>query len=315
MTFYKINSQGMGAFLCPPGHPDHTHSLEGYESSRHRTAISSRRLSAALADGFDGQPEIRGQVQQIFDRADVRCDELWLRTVYAHFRNCYTPESGSRSASDVIAHNVARMAQAQAQAQLDTLGAQLRERARVRAAVAEAGGSTPAGENPENFRQGVTALYGKRRGWEITAAPDATRVYVYALADDGSRYSADHLAQYAEALDASDEFTSVTVSAHPEDSTLDRVVAVLADPPQPMDPERHSAVACIREYFPDHTPRLDLIGNPKPTCGPCEKCGQKVQYEGKLGKLAAVRTRVDGRGVTHWSYSTECSSDGGDHTR
>lgn len=311
---YKIVPGSAGSFLAPPGHLSHHYTLEGYESTRHRNPISIGGIEGALADDFDGSDAIKRRVREILDKADIHPSELWLRSVYAHFRNCYVPESGSRNASDLIIHSVTEIAQKRALNALQTLGEQVRERARTRASAAEAGAELPAGDNPENFRRGVTPLYGRRRGYEVTAAPDGTKVYVYALADDGTRYSADHLTRYTEALDASDDFTSVMVAAHPEDGILDRVVATLTDPPQPMDPERHAAVACVRKYFPDHEPRLDLIANPKATAGLCEKCGEKVQYEGKLDKLAIVTTRMDGRGMTHWSYNTECA-EGGDHVR
>lgn len=79
-------------------------------------------------------------------------------------------------------------------------------------------------------------------------------------------------------------------------------------------PEHHLAVLTIREYFPDHQPRLDLIANPGNGYGawPCTKCGQRVQYEARYDAHAAVNTRQDGTGMTHWSYGVDCPN-GGQH--
>ena len=305
---YKIVPGSAGSFLAPPGHPTHTYHLEGYESTRHRTPIHIGSIMHARSPDFDGSEAITKRVRDLLGDAETECDEMWLRSMYAHFRNCYVPESGSRSASDVIVHSVTEVAVDRAAKVLSALGDRMREQVEERREAAERGDTVPAmptGWNVNNYRRGITPVTGRRRGYEITAHPNGSKVYVYALADDGTRYSAKHLADYAEALEASDVFTDVAKQVHPEDPLLDRIVATLTDPPQPMAPERHSAVAAVREYFPDHEPRLDLIANPKPTAGLCEKCGKQVQYEAKLRKL------VTG---TRWPYNTECT-DGGDHAR
>lgn len=66
--------------------------------------------------------------------------------------------------------------------------------------------------------------------------------------------------------------------------------------------ERHAAVAMIREYFPDHAPRLDLIADPGAGYGShkCAKCGQHVQYEAKWDAFAT------------FGHGPECPS-GGQH--
>jgi hypothetical protein len=74
--------------------------------------------------------------------------------------------------------------------------------------------------------------------------------------------------------------------------------------------ERHLGYLCVRSYFPDHTPRLDLIANPGKGYGswPCTKCGKPVQYEAQHDALAEVLS------VGRWAVSTECSA-GGKHER
>ena len=74
--------------------------------------------------------------------------------------------------------------------------------------------------------------------------------------------------------------------------------------------EHHLGYLCVRSYFPDHTPRTDLITDPGKGYGsyPCDKCGKRVQYEARQDALAEVLP--GGR----WSVSTECPA-GGKHER
>lgn len=55
-----------------------------------------------------------------------------------------------------------------------------------------------------------------------------------------------------------------------------------------MSPERHAAAAFVRQYFPDHKTRLDLIADPGKGYGsyPCAKCDKRVQYEARVDALA-----------------------------
>lgn len=88
----------------------------------------------------------------------------------------------------------------------------------------------------------------------------------------------------------------------------------VSDPTNSLPPERHLAVLCVREYFPDHKPRTDLISDPGKGYGawPCDKCGERVQYEARFDAYAIVRRRIDGSGMTIWKFLTECGK-GGKH--
>lgn len=79
-------------------------------------------------------------------------------------------------------------------------------------------------------------------------------------------------------------------------------------------PERHRAADLIREYFPDHQPREDLIAHPGKGYGswPCVKCGNRVQYEERLDAYAIVTTRMTSEGMTLWTRNPECPK-GGQH--
>ena len=90
------------------------------------------------------------------------------------------------------------------------------------------------------------------------------------------------------------------------------VAYAVHDPDGVMPPEAHLAVLMVQDYFPHHEPRLDLIADPGKGYGswPCDRCGNRVQYEPKFDKLAMVSTRMVG-GETKWTYGVECN--GTDH--
>lgn len=75
----------------------------------------------------------------------------------------------------------------------------------------------------------------------------------------------------------------------PESGTRN-VSEAVNDPANQTPADRHLAVMYIREYFPDHEPRTDLIANPGKGYGswPCLKCGQRVQYEAKFDAYAIM---------------------------
>lgn len=57
-------------------------------------------------------------------------------------------------------------------------------------------------------------------------------------------------------------------------------------------PEHHLGFLCVREYFPDAEPRLDLIADAGGGYGtqPCLKCGKRLQYEAKVDGFAEAIT-------------------------
>ncbi|MER6605726.1 hypothetical protein ABT282_07370 [Streptomyces sp. NPDC000927] len=312
MRHYKISTEnGTAGFLCPPKHPRHQYSLNEYTGPKGRTVQGSYAIDYALSPEAAASPEIVAQVKKIMEQAVLEPSEPWIQEVYGYFRNMWVPESGSRNASDLTSYSPASVAH-------DAAGKALTE------AFKNAGGLPWVREGGEgaadakSYRDGSRRpLRAARRGYEVTAKGDGSKVYVYALADDGTRYGAlPVLGKYAEALTEAG-YLDVRIEEPkntPGAFTPERVVADVPNVPEPMDPERHAAVAHIREYFPDHEPRVDLIENPGKGYGsyPCDKCGEKVQYEAKFDKLAIVSTRASRSGVTQWSYGTECAK-GGDH--
>ena len=75
-----------------------------------------------------------------------------------------------------------------------------------------------------------------------------------------------------------------------------------------LPPEHHLGYLCVREYFPDHQPRLNLIADPGHGygAGTCSKCGQRVQYEARHDALCVVTSGA------RWRYDPDCPR-GGQH--
>lgn len=319
--FYKIMSGdkgGSGSFLCPPGHPRHSYSLYEYESPRHRIECGIGAIDNALTDEADASPAIRRAVQKIMDEAVLVPSEMWIRHTYGYFRDSYAPETLDRNVSNAITHSPAAIAAAAARKALadafEVPGKLYTTEIRPLPWIEE-GGRGVADSN--SYRDGSKKpMRAARRGYEVTAKADGTRVYVYALADDGTRYGAvSTLLRYADALTEAG-FVNVKIQDPQDTGTAFVPERVTADNPvliERIDPKRHLAVLCIREYFPDHEPRLDLIGDPGQGYGahPCTKCGTRVQYEARLDKMAEVSTRMVGA-MTHWTRNPLCP-EGGDH--
>lgn len=317
---YVIKPGSSGSFLCPPGHPAHSWELWGYESPRHRREMSISSIEFALTEEANASPAMRARVQKMMDEAELVASELWIRHVYGYFRNSYAPENLNRNLSNSITHNRAEIAVGAARKALaeafEVPGQRYTTEIRPLPWLRKDGrGHSDADSYRDGSKKSMRAA---RRGYEVTAKADGSEVFVYALADDGSRYGAlETLERYADAL-TSGGFTDVIIEDASGDETrfvCERVRATNPNPPEQIDPARHLAVLCVREYFPDHEPRLDLIDNPGKGYGayPCTKCGERVQYEAKFDKLAKVTTRMDGTGMTHWTYETDCPK-GGDHT-
>lgn len=90
---YRISRSGAGGFLCPPGHPNLTHSV----TSQH----SMMSLETAAED--ESVPtEIRQRAQKILDAAQLIESDLWVMHTYSYFRNCYSPDGVDRSTQNCL---------------------------------------------------------------------------------------------------------------------------------------------------------------------------------------------------------------------
>ncbi|HTE63091.1 MAG TPA: hypothetical protein VK631_22235 [Solirubrobacteraceae bacterium] len=91
----RVVAGQMGCFLDPPGSPQYEYEvIEG--PTRNPRSITS--LNGALKDELTPE-HVKAQIRGLFERADIRCTEEWLREVYAYFRRCYSPDGVDRNVS------------------------------------------------------------------------------------------------------------------------------------------------------------------------------------------------------------------------
>lgn len=102
-TRYTIVHEGMGGFLNPPGHAEHSYSVREYNvhGPRREHGSSSLSYAAANAEAW-GHPGIaRAAARKLAEMPGTFTPE-WEREVYAYFRNCYAPDGKTRAVSECI---------------------------------------------------------------------------------------------------------------------------------------------------------------------------------------------------------------------
>lgn len=111
---YRIRNdgQGCGGFLSPPGHPAHTHVLEGFWGNGTAKPNISARMRGRGPDmigGIDSAPDdehlpqhIRDQARRLLEAAELVCSPDWVANVYGYFRNSYSPDGTDRDASNAV---------------------------------------------------------------------------------------------------------------------------------------------------------------------------------------------------------------------
>lgn len=95
---WRIVASGMGGFMDPPGAPSHSHSVEDGPAYNPSCCMS---LESALAESY--VPEhIKARVRGIIAQAEITYPESWVRSVYAYFACCYSPDGVDRNVSNCI---------------------------------------------------------------------------------------------------------------------------------------------------------------------------------------------------------------------
>jgi hypothetical protein len=195
--YFKLmggHNGGSGSAFDPPGYPTLSWSLYGWGSKSMATRWGTDGAKfigsiKELDDGWvaeDAGPVLRARVRGMFERWEAERgepSELWVQSVYAHFRNCYSPDGADRNVSSCTI-------------------------------------------------------------WKTGPRPPA---------------------------------------------------------------ESHLGFLFVREYYPDHQPRADLIANPVTTTGRCVHCDQGVQYESRKDALCVAYR--GGR----WVYDETCPASESGH--
>lgn len=102
-----VVSGGIGGFLHPPGHPEHSLHVE---TDRNRWRCNRGAMSLSFSLGVDYiNPSVQKQVEEILtgwenNKPSIDDDEVqdWICHVLGYFKNCYISANGSRSAQDLI---------------------------------------------------------------------------------------------------------------------------------------------------------------------------------------------------------------------
>ena len=94
----RLTRQGMGGFLNPPFHPEHTMSVQGRDFSM--------SLSAA-ASCMELCKNVRDRARDILEKyvpppLQSPTIQDWIHQVLGYFRNCYSPDGVDRNCSHCI---------------------------------------------------------------------------------------------------------------------------------------------------------------------------------------------------------------------
>lgn len=86
-SLYYLVNEGMGGFLNPPTHPEHSYSIVEYRGGHE---CGSYSLSAAASE--DWLPgSVKGTAKGILKRWQAGTpDSAWVQSVYNYFRHCYS---------------------------------------------------------------------------------------------------------------------------------------------------------------------------------------------------------------------------------
>lgn len=104
----RIVAQGMGGFICPPGHPAHTHSVETDLRKKQENRGGMSLEAAVKCEYLD--KETRKAAKDLLrnyyevSKPPLESEEIqkWVHQVLGYFQHCYIPASGSKNVSDLI---------------------------------------------------------------------------------------------------------------------------------------------------------------------------------------------------------------------
>lgn len=102
-----IRHSGMGGFLNPPTHPEHTLSVE-IDLKRKPENRGSMSLSAALGADYIS-PSMKSRIADIFakweeNKPSIDSPEIkdWIAHVLGYFKGCYQGVNGSWNAGELV---------------------------------------------------------------------------------------------------------------------------------------------------------------------------------------------------------------------
>jgi hypothetical protein len=95
-NYYLVND-GMGGFLNPPSHPEHTYSIQEFRGGHE---VGSYSLSAAIE--YEWMPgAVRGTAKGVLKRWQAgEIDPAWMHSVYNYFRHSYSKDGINTNVND-----------------------------------------------------------------------------------------------------------------------------------------------------------------------------------------------------------------------
>jgi hypothetical protein len=79
----------------------HRYSFAEYRGSRSASYETCMSVQAAASDEWVPEP-VKARARRLLEASAVECSEDWVRSVYAYFRNCYSPDGVDRNVSRCV---------------------------------------------------------------------------------------------------------------------------------------------------------------------------------------------------------------------
>lgn len=101
-NYYMVDS-GMGGFLNPPDHPEHSYSIEGCRGGH---VVEMMSLSSCLDDYYRGgvRGAVKAKLKQWEQNRPAVPPHEWVVKVYKYFRHCYSKDGINRGVDDCVTY-------------------------------------------------------------------------------------------------------------------------------------------------------------------------------------------------------------------
>lgn len=98
-----VTTSGMGNFLNPPTHPEHTTHVETDLNRKKENRDVMSLTVAAESDWHNCQQQAK-KILADWKTPDINSPEIqdWIHRIMGYFKDCYIPVNGKRTASDLL---------------------------------------------------------------------------------------------------------------------------------------------------------------------------------------------------------------------
>lgn len=95
---FYLSHSGMGGFLNPEGHAEHSWSISMVERGRESGSMS---LQGAIESEWT-PVEVKDIAKNLLAQNPGRITKTWIKSVYRYFRHCYSKDGINRNVSDCV---------------------------------------------------------------------------------------------------------------------------------------------------------------------------------------------------------------------